>query len=108
MNELIDAAKAVIDIWQNQGIFHVSSDHMTRLRAAVERAEEPPAGFDEWLSTHNSAYPADEWVEFGRDAYKAAQQAERERIKEIIRYELGALVSDLSDVMEMIDRVEVE
>ena len=36
-------------------------------------------------------------------SYEKGKQAERERIKGIITYQFGDLVSDLSEVMEMID-----
>ena len=80
MNELITAAKAVIE-----DLGFLSDASIDGLRAAVERAEkQEDVGFEEWLSTHNYAYPADQWVEFGRHAWTAAQQAERERIKSLI------------------------
>lgn len=46
MNELLQAAKAVIDGWDNYG--GTTQAKIQLLRAAVERAENPPAGFEEW------------------------------------------------------------
>lgn len=46
MSELLAAAKAVIDYWNRSWPL---GDKLIQLRAAVERAEKPPAGFDEQL-----------------------------------------------------------
>ena len=70
MNELIQAAKAVIADWERHQNAHFAS--INTLCAAVGRAE-------------------------------SAQQTERERIKQIIIYQFGDLVSDLDDVFAMID-----
>ena len=71
MNELIQAAKAVIERWENH-LSQLDGTLIKSLRAAVERAE-------------------------------SAKLAERERIKQIITYQFGDLVSDLDDVFAMID-----
>lgn len=69
MHELIQAAKAVIEWWEDT---EPSDLPIEQLIAAVERAE-------------------------------SAQLAERERIKQIITYQFGELVTDLDDVFAMID-----
>ena len=72
MNELISAAKAVIAEWDDQ---QVVGDR--NLRAAVERAENAPADYNEWTANNAgkvlSAY----------EVWTAAQQAMRERIKDL-------------------------
>lgn len=97
MNELLEAAKAVIERWDSgRGIWDAISD----LRAAVERADKPPADFMVWWKT----FPLNTYgIVPAFHGWEAGQQAERERIKEIIKYQFGGLVSDLSEVMEMID-----
>lgn len=37
--------------------------------------------FEDWMKNHNAAYPLGELSEFGKEVWKAAQRAERERIK---------------------------
>ena len=76
MKELIEAAKSVIEARVYTGV------HREQLRAAVERAEKPPAGFDEWWS-RNSKYCTTPHLT--HDCWTTAQQAERERIRDIIK-----------------------
>ena len=76
MQELIDAAKAVIAEWNK---YQVVGDR--NLRAAVERAEKPAAGFEEWWS-FQGFYPCSK--KYAKELWIAGQQAERERIREII------------------------
>lgn len=80
MNKLIEAAKAVIDEWDSNALFLTPS--ITKLRAAIERAEKPPAGFEEWADNNNLS-------EYGkacsRKAWQDAQYAERKRIRAIIK-----------------------
>lgn len=80
MNELLQAAKAVIESWDR--IWIVGTDvKIKKLRAAVERAENPPAGFEEWWS-FQGFYPVSK--KYAKELWQAAQQAERERIRDII------------------------
>lgn len=89
MSELLDAAKAVIEKWDLIKPEQVPS-YIKELHAAVDRAETAIKDTD----AYEHGYIA------GQKAMKAH---ERERIKVIINYQFGDLVSDLSDVMEMID-----
>lgn len=78
MNDLIAAAKAVIDELSS-GMPHdgVSEEAEDALRAAVEQAESQEAvGFDAWWE---SAGCGGYWN--AHAAWMAAQQAERERIR---------------------------
>ena len=78
MRELIEAAEAVIGRWDRSPL-SVDSLTMNDLRAAVEQAEKQEAvGFEEWIK----ATPWTEWT--AKSAWIAAQQAERERIKDIV------------------------
>lgn len=88
MNELLQAAKAVIDEWDVAG--QLGQVDVNYLRAAVERAEKQeakpwtkpiPTDFKEWWETYalnkygmGPAY----------HAWSAGQQAERERILDIL------------------------
>lgn len=86
MSELIEAAKAVINYEHDTNYCFV--DRVSELRAAVEEFERQEAvGFNEWLSTQKYTYQADDWLEinFGKSAWTAAQQAERARIRDIIK-----------------------
>ena len=75
MQELIEAAKAVIAEWDEQ---LVVGDR--NLRAAVERAEKQEAlGFDDWWDTAGTGTFDDAKYIWG-----CAQQAERERVQSII------------------------
>ena len=78
MNELLTAAKAVIADWDDR---QVVGDR--NLRAAVERAEEPVADFDKWVFEQD----VDNCGKIGlmELAWQAAKQAERERIRDIIK-----------------------
>lgn len=80
MNDLLQAAKAVIAEWDYYG--NVYWEKIKTLRDAVERAEEQEAvGFEDWWRTADhidGEITADRvWI--------AAQQAERERIKDLFR-----------------------
>ena len=77
MKDLIEAAKAVDEDWHN-GNTKVSHRVMQLLRAAVEQAEKPPADYEGWVR-ENAGKRGYLW-----DAWIAAQQAERERIKKIL------------------------
>ena len=80
MNELIRAAKAVIAEWDDR---QVVGDR--KLRAAVERAEKQEAvGFEEWWNEH-VAFDEPHRKANDRKTWIAATQAERERIKDIIK-----------------------
>lgn len=85
MNELIAAAKAVINHWD----FHATwklEPKLSTLRAAVERAEKQESSrFKDWWKEHSIEWG---WTLTEIDAerfWTAAQQAERERIKNIVR-----------------------
>lgn len=77
MSELIDAAKAVIDLYDYTGPLD-ECEAINRLIAAVERAEKPPAGFRDWWESDERGWYG---IEIGAAAWAAAQQAERERIR---------------------------
>lgn len=103
MSELLDAAKAVIYDWDKDQEVHCESVHM--LCAAVERAEKQESvGFDEyWESVDHYRYCEC----CAKDAWTAAQKAERERIIEII---VGLLTENgpwihFSTLKEKIDEV---
>lgn len=101
MTELIQAAKAVIADWNRYQNAHFAS--VNTLRAAVERAEIQNAGFDAWfLKNYQGVF---DWAiyESIKSKWTSVQQTERERIKQIITYQFGDLVSDLDEVFQMID-----
>ena len=78
MNELLQAAKAVIDRWDDPIVredYWVFNDVIARLRAAVERAENPPTDYNEWTSKNSGR------VLSAHEVWTDAQQAERERIR---------------------------
>ena len=89
MNELIDAAKAVIQRWETPLWKDAppTAEYIYRLRDAVERAEKQEAvGFEEWWkSQHIQDYPWGERKNSSMKAWTAAQLAERERIKDLFR-----------------------
>ena len=99
MNELITAAKAVIYDWDKyQNVQHES---VNMLSAAVERAEKQEAvGFDEWFPT--SGWNP-ECVEYILEVWQAAQQAERERCREIVITMGGP---DVPELLKQIDSGE--
>lgn len=75
MKELLEAAKAVIDNWDK----HWPLDKLLNdLKSAVERADNPPADYNEWTSKNSGK------VLSAHEVWTAAQQADRERIKDII------------------------
>lgn len=79
MNELIEAAQAVIDATDTGDRWCA----IAHLRAAVERAEKQEAvGFNEWFENlyHSEAHRG-----CTRLAWLAAQQALRDQIKEMLR-----------------------
>ena len=86
MNELLNAAKAVIKELDEKDTWVLTVDNEDSLRAAVERAEKP-----RYPPCESCAYVG---------GYKAGVQAERERIKGVISTHVGAEVSEL---LEMID-----
>lgn len=77
MNDLLTAAKAVIEMWdQSPPIEHCQ--RRATLRAAVERAEKPPADFMGWWKT----FPLNTYgIVPAFHGWEAGQQAERERIR---------------------------
>ena len=102
MNDLLVAAKAVIECWDDPKEPAVM--HVDNLRAAVERAEDPPAYFMEWWETFplktDDVVPAVHAWEAG---FTAAQQAERERCREIVITMGGP---DVPDLLRQIDSGE--
>ena len=111
MNELIEAAKAVIEMWDNSPPVEWCQ-RRAALRAAVERAEKQeakpwtrpiPSDFKEWWETYAL-------IKYGMGpayhAWSAGQQAERERIKDII-YDYRDVFSEggLCLIVEKIDDV---
>ena len=92
MSDLLEAAKAVI------GEFgYLNLTRIEKLRAAVERAENPPANYNEWTARHSgqTVSPYELWT--------AAQQAERERCREIVKTMGGP---DVPDLLRQIDSRE--
>lgn len=78
MRELIAAAKAVVDRWDNYQTV-MDGRVIYDLRAAVERAEnqtEMTIAVKDYTDEISGAYAG---------GYNAGQQAERERVKEIIQ-----------------------
>jgi predicted oxidoreductase len=76
MSSLLKAAKAVIDA----KYFPQQRAAINALQAAVERAEkQEDVWFEEWISRNSGRFvsPPEVWT--------AAQQAERERIRDIIK-----------------------
>lgn len=95
MNDLITAAKAVIESWDNCSDRFSLGIEVDNLRAAVERAEKRDAvGFDEWWETNTVGF----WKD-ARYIWTAAQQAERERLRQRVA-EIISLV-DFDDVMDV-------
>lgn len=94
MSELLEAAKAVIDGWDNYG--GTTQAKIQLLRAAVEQAEKPPTGFFDWWHSHEFGNYG---IHHAHMAWIAAQQAERERIKKILGEWVGG------ELMERIDYV---
>lgn len=96
MNELIEAAKAVIERWDAHHVV-IDGTLVADLRAAVERAENPPADYNEWTARHSgqTVSPYELWT--------AAQQAERERCREIVITMGGP---DVPDLLRQIDSGE--
>lgn len=91
--ELLDAAKAVIDLYDYTGTVE-EAEAVNRLVDAVERAGKPSADFMGWWKT----YPLNTYgMAPAFHGWEAGQQAERERLRqkvaEIIRLE------DFDDVM---------
>lgn len=74
MNELIKAAKAVIEKWDLIKPEQVPA-YIKELHAAVERAENPPADYNAWTAKNAGE------VLSAHEVWTAAQQAERERIR---------------------------
>ena len=96
MNELIAAAKAVIERWDAHHVV-IDGTLVADLRAAVERAENPPANYNEWTARHSgqTVSPYELWT--------AAQQAERERCREIVITMGGP---DVPELLKQIDSGE--
>ena len=105
MRELINAAKAVIERWDMPTWKDVpaTAEYIARLRAAVERAEnQESVGFEEWWeSTGKKYWPYDYLAT--ESAWTAAQQAERERCREIVITMGGP---DVPDLLRQIDSGE--
>lgn len=94
MSSLLNAAKAVIDA-ANTGDRWCA---IARLRDAVERAENPPANYNEWTARHSgqTVSPYELWT--------AAQQAEREKwVRAVKRMEEDHSYKYLDELLEMID-----
>lgn len=105
MSELLASAKAVIEDLDNPRVFNVRDVTEQQLRAAVEQAEKQEAmGFDEWWKDHGNGGYHD-----SLEAWAAAQQAERERIKNVIAELLEPADRDpwihYSTLLEKIDDV---
>ena len=100
MSELLQAAKAVIDNWAC--VSHARLGYyVEELSDAVERAEKQEAvGFDEWFPT--SGWNP-ECVEYILEVWQAAQQAERERCREIVITMGGP---DVPELLKQIDSGE--
>ena len=79
MNDLVKAARDALELIEKIDTAIYSTDEVVgKLRAAVELAEKQEAvGFDEWFEKQLK-YPTFE------QTWNAAQQAERERIKDVI------------------------
>lgn len=79
--ELMRAALTAIEVWSHRD--PETLPIVAELRAAVERAEKQEAvGFEEWWGQQN------EWhcyKDVARKAWTAAQQAERMRIKDLLK-----------------------
>ena len=105
MNELIKAAKAVIDQYDYTGTVE-EAEAVNWLVDAVERAENPPTDFDKWWA-QTEIWPSEYTA--AASAWIAAQQAERGRIKEIINMFLaecsedGEWVNCCNELLEKID-----
>lgn len=85
MNDLLDAAKAVIDAED----IPTRCNAISKLRAAVDRAEKQEGvGFEEWWDKNADLkykfVPIGQAKQLWNDATTAATQAERERIKSLI------------------------
>lgn len=110
-NELLQAAKAVIDDLDNPRVCNVRYKAHQALRAAVERAEKQEAvGFDWWLSEHTKELMTWDVASFARLVWLAAQQAERERITKIVesvshlgKGYIGSWTDCCDTIMERID-----
>ena len=94
MKDLIDAAKAVVDWWEDKD---PSDLPIERLIAAVERADKPPADFESWYDENIEGCFDVGIYDSTKSAWVAAQQAERERIKKILGEWVGG------ELMEKID-----
>ena len=81
MNELLAAAKAVIDLYEYTGTIE-ECEAVNRLYDAVERAENPLNDFDKWWG-QTEIWPSEYTA--AASAWIAAQQAERERIRARVR-----------------------
>lgn len=103
MNELLDAAKAVIEMWdQSPPIEHCQ--RRATLRDAVEQAEKPSDDFMKWW---RDSYPINKFgIVPAFHGWQAGQQAERERIKEIVKnHASGGWVRCCTKILEKIDDV---
>ena len=91
MNDLLKAAKDVIECFDTPKRYYSDrhfADTMQLLRDAVERSEKQEAtGFIEWAQNNILLCDPEEpdEVYIGVSVWTAAQQAERERIKNIVR-----------------------
>lgn len=106
MNELLQAAKAVIDADD----IPTRCNAISKLRAAVDRAEKQDAvGFDEWWDANADLKYKFVPIGQAKQLWTAAQQAERERLKEIIKQfssecsEDGEWVRCCNELLEKID-----
>lgn len=108
MNELINAAKAVIDDWNSDADNYPNDEVIVNLCAAVERAENPADfGFVEWFKrfflkhspSDRQALAAQAWAW----ATEYATQAERERCREIVITMGGP---DVPELLRQIDSGE--
>ena len=105
MNDLLAAAKAVIERWENH-LMVLDGTLIKNLRAAVERAETVPTEFEEYWITQGFVAEERQTV---LTIWSDAQQAERERLKDSIKsicaqdYEGGEWHSCGEALLEMID-----
>ena len=105
MNELLQAAKAVIEATDTGDRWCA----IANLSAAVERAEKQEAAVQIWYRKHWEAmeHKSRAWLSW--EVWQAAQQAERERIKAVIRQFSAECSEDGEWVMccdELLENIE--
>lgn len=87
MSDLLKAAKAVITRWETPLWKDVpaTTEYIYRLRDAVEQAEKQEADFDTWFVKNYEGVFDLAIYDSIKAAWTASQQAERERIRDIIK-----------------------